>query len=65
MTSNTDKPHPGARLWNRLPRLAKCAVAAPLTMVLLGAEISLSLSPSIDVLVTAGGAWALWGWLSS
>jgi hypothetical protein len=30
-------------------------------MAMLGAEISLSLSPSLDVILTAGGAWALWG----
>lgn len=65
MTMNTDKQHPAARLWARLPRLAKCAVAAPLTMALLGAEISFSLSPSLDVILTAAAAWTLWGWIGS
>ena len=63
MTTNTEKPHPGARLWARLPRLAKCAVVAPLIMAILGAELTLRLSPSLDVILTAAGVWALWGWI--
>ncbi len=60
MTTNTEKPHPGLLLWARLPRLAKYAVATPLTMAMLGAEISLRLSPKLDVILTAAGLWALW-----
>jgi hypothetical protein len=31
-------------------------------MAMLGAEISLCLSPSLDLILTAAGVWALWGW---
>ncbi len=65
MTTNKDDPHPGVRLWASLPRLAKCAVAVPLTMALLGMEVSLSLNPGLDVILTAAAAWALWGWIGS
>ena len=65
MTTNTENHHPGARLWARLPRLAKCAVAVTLIMTMLGVEISLSLGPKLDVLLTAAGAWVLWGWIGS
>jgi hypothetical protein len=65
MTTNTKNLHPGARLWARLPRLARCAVAAPLAMALLGVEVTLRLSPKLDVLLTAAAFWVLWGWIGT
>lgn len=51
-------------LWCRLPAAVKIALAVPLVMALLGAEVELSLSPQLDVIATAAGICAMWAWLS-
>jgi hypothetical protein len=62
------EPRPASRspasVWRHLPAIAKCIVIVPLTMALLGAEIELRLSPQLDVLLTAAGAWAMWAWFN-
>lgn len=62
-------PAPGrsvtSRLWRRLPTIVKIVLTVPLVMALLGAEIELHLAPQLDVILTAGGVWAMWAWLSS
>ncbi len=50
--------------WRRLPAAVKIALAVPLVMALLGAEIELRLSPQIDVIATAAGICAIWAWFS-
>ncbi len=50
--------------WRRLPTAVKIALAVPLVMALLGAEVELRISPQIDVIATAAGICAIWAWLS-
>jgi hypothetical protein len=58
-------PPPRRRsLWHRLPSAVKIALAVPLVMALLGAEVELRLAPQIDVIATAAGICAIWAWLS-
>jgi len=53
-----------ARLWRSLPTVVKIVLTVPLILALLGAEIELRIAPQFDVLLTAGGIWAVWAWLS-
>ncbi len=48
----------------RLPAAVKIALAVPLVMALLGAEVELRLSPQIDVIATVVGICVIWAWLS-
>lgn len=58
-------PPPRKRsLWRRLPAAVKIALAVPLIMALLSAEIELRLSPQIDVIITAAAVCTMWAWLS-
>jgi hypothetical protein len=52
-----------ARPWLILPTVVKIVLTVSLVLALLGAEIELRIAPQLDVLLTAGGVWAVWAWL--